>query len=100
MYHISILIAIHLYLLLCIFQLHFFDAKIIVPNSNANSKQTPKKSKSSTTAIPRSKSHKSNTLDKIFSNGLLKNVIRELKSSFSSDLEALTLQVCYVPKIL
>lgn len=50
------------------------------------------KSKTSSIAIPRSKSTTTSIFN-IFNQGPIKSLIRELKSSFSSDLEALTLQL-------
>jgi hypothetical protein len=54
-----------------------------------------KKSSSAFAAVPRSKSS-SKGFQRLFSNSFMNKVLREVKSSFSSQLEALALQVSYL----
>lgn len=56
------------------------------------SKQTDKAHSHTTVAIPRSKQTK-NPLSRLLGQRIVQSIAREIKSSFSSDLEALTLQV-------
>ena len=51
------------------------------------------KTKSNSVAIPRSKSKNENILSKVLGQGMVHKLIREIKISFCSELEALTLQV-------
>ena len=50
--------------------------------------------KAGSAAIPRSKVKKGGALGRVFGHGIMQKMFREMKISFCSELEALTLQVC------
>jgi hypothetical protein len=64
----------------------------ISSHAKSTTKSTPTKSKSSA-AIPRSKQSKPKSIFSVFGSGIMQRVAREVKSSFSSEMESLTLQV-------